>query len=108
MTALTSPPPRNVADRVVFAPLGITPLEPDVVLFFVNAEQACRLLTLYTYFTGKSPRTEMMGSGCHMAVAYPLVSGEINVSFSDWTARPMMGMAPEIASALSDVECLLS
>lgn len=95
MMALTSPPPKDVADHVVFAPMDSVPLEPDIVIFMVNAEQACRLLTLYTYFTGKAPQTEMMGSGCHMAVAYPLVSGEMNVSFSDWTARPMMKLQPD-------------
>jgi len=95
MMALTTPPPRDVADRIIFAPMNTMPLEPDLAIFIVNAEQTCRLLTLYSYFTGKAPRTEMMGSGCHMAVAYPLVSGEMNVSFSDWTARPMMKMAPD-------------
>jgi uncharacterized protein (DUF169 family) len=95
MMALTTPPPRDVADRIIFAPMDAMPLEPDLAIFIVNAEQTCRLLTLYTYFTGKAPQTEMMGSGCHMAVAYPLVSGEMNVSFSDWTARPMMKMAPD-------------
>lgn len=95
MMALTSPPPKGVADRIVFAPMDTMPLEPDLAIFVANAEQTCRLLTLYSYFTGKAPRTEMMGSGCHMAVAYPLVSGEMNVSFSDWTARPMMEMQPD-------------
>jgi len=95
MMALTSPPPKDVADHIVFAPMDTTPLEPDIAIFIVNAEQTCRLLTLYSYSTGKAPRTEMMGSGCHMAVAYPLVSGEMNVSFSDWTARPMMKMQPD-------------
>lgn len=95
MMALTSPPPKDIADHVVFAPMDTMQLEPDIAVFIVNAEQACRLLTLYSYFTGKAPKTEMMGSGCHMAIAYPLVSGEMNVSFSDWTARPMMKMQPE-------------
>jgi len=95
MMALTSPPPKGVADHIVFAPMDAMPLEPDLAIFIVNAEQTCRLLTLYSYSTGKAPRTEMMGSGCHMAVAYPLVSGEMNVSFSDWTARPMMKMQPD-------------
>ena len=95
MMALTSPPPKDVADHVVFAPMDTMRLEPDIAIFIVNAEQTCRMLTLYSYSTGKAPRTEMMGSGCHMAVAYPLVSGEMNVSFSDWTARPMMKMQPD-------------
>ncbi len=95
MIALTSAPPKDVADYILFAPMDETRLEPDIAVFVVNPEQACRLLTLYTYFSGKSPKTEMMGSGCHMAIAYPLATGEMNVSFSDWTARPIMRMAKD-------------
>jgi uncharacterized protein (DUF169 family) len=95
MTARTSPPPKNVADYILFAPMDEMELEPDIAVLVVNAEQACSLLTLYTYFTGKAPVTEMMGSGCHMAIAYSISTGEMNVSFSDWTARPIMQMAKD-------------
>ena len=70
-------------------------LMPDLALFIVNAEQACRLIQLATYSDGISPKTEMVGSGCHMAVAYPLVSGEINVTFLDWTARRSKSYKPD-------------
>lgn len=95
MTALATEPPKNVADYILFAPMDEMALEPDIAVFMVDPEQACRLLTLYTYFTGKAPKTEMMGSGCHMAIAYSISTGEMNVSFSDWTARPIMQMAKD-------------
>jgi uncharacterized protein (DUF169 family) len=85
--SLTSSPPLNLADCVIFRPLEEAPEKPDLVVFICNAEQACRLLTLALYRTGIPPRAELAGSACHMAVAYPIVSGEINVSFWDYTAR---------------------
>lgn len=93
-TATGVQPPLGMADKVVFSPLGDAKTEPDLVLFLCNAEQACRLITLATYFTGVSPKTQLVGSACHMAITYPLVSGEINVSFMDYTARKMKEFDP--------------
>ena len=92
---LTAQPPLGLAEYVVISPLGKAKSKPDLVLFLCNAEQACRILTLATYDTGVSPKTELVGSACHMAITYPLVSGEINVSFMDYTARKMKGYKPD-------------
>jgi uncharacterized protein (DUF169 family) len=86
---LSTQPPLGLAEYVVISPLGKAQFKPDLVLFLCNAEQACRILTLATFTNGISPKTQMMGSACHMAITYPLVSGEINVSFLDYTARKM-------------------
>jgi len=85
--SLTSPPPAGLADYVIFSPLEEADQKPDLVVFICNPEQGCRLLTLALYATGVPPRTEMGGSTCHMAIAYPIVSGEINVSLLDYTSR---------------------
>jgi uncharacterized protein (DUF169 family) len=69
--------------------------EPDVVLFICNALQACRLVTLDSYDTGVPPRIEMSGATCHQAVAYPVVTGELNVSLMDYTSRKIRGYKPE-------------
>ncbi|HUT26009.1 MAG TPA: DUF169 domain-containing protein [Sumerlaeia bacterium] len=92
--ALTTQPPLGLADRVLFAPLEAAETEPDLVLFLCSAEQACRLVTLATYSNGISPKVEMVGSACHMAIGYPLVSGEVNVSLLDYTARKMKRYDP--------------
>ena len=86
---LGAQPPLGLADHVVLSPLNKAQFKPDIVLFLCNAEQACRILSLATFNDGISPKTEMVGSACHMAITYPLVSGEINVSFLDYTARKM-------------------
>jgi uncharacterized protein (DUF169 family) len=52
-------------------------------------------VTLDGYDTGIPPRIEMSGSACHQAVAYPVVTGELNVSFMDYTARRMCRYKPE-------------
>jgi len=91
--SLTAEPPLNIADYVIICPLEEAEEKPDLVVFICNPEQACRLVTLALYATGIPPRTELAGSTCHMAIAYPLVSGEINVSLWDYTARRLQKLS---------------
>ena len=93
--ALTVPPPLGLADHVILSPMDKAEFRPDVVLFICNAEQACRLVTLDSYDTGVPPRIEMSGSTCHQTVAYPIVTGELNVSLMDYTSRRIRGYKPE-------------
>lgn len=88
---LSTPPPSGLAEHIIFCPLEKAEFKPDVVLFICNAEQACRLVTLDGYETGIPPRLEMSGSTCHQAVAYPIVTGELNVSLMDYTSRRIRG-----------------
>jgi len=85
--SLTAPPPLGLAEYVIFSPLERAEIIPDLVVFLCNPEQACRLVTLATYPDGLPPKTEMVGSTCHMVIAYPLVSGELNISLMDYTSR---------------------
>ncbi|UCF78166.1 MAG: DUF169 domain-containing protein [Candidatus Eiseniibacteriota bacterium] len=89
--ALSTPPPLGLAEHVVFSPMEKAEFRPDVVLFVCNVEQACRLLTLDGYDTGIPARLETSGSTCHQAVAYPVVSGELNLSLMDYTSRRIRG-----------------
>ena len=91
----TTPPPLGLAPYIVFSPLEKAELRPDLVLFICNAEQACRLVTLAIYHDGIPPKVEMAGATCHQAVAYPLVSGQMNVSLMDYTSRRIKGYKPE-------------
>jgi uncharacterized protein (DUF169 family) len=92
---LAPPAPYGLAKYVVFAPLEKAELEPDLVVFLCNAEQACRLLTLATFPDGRAPRMYMSGSLCYMTITYPIVMGEINVNFGDYTARRMRHYKPD-------------
>jgi uncharacterized protein (DUF169 family) len=86
---LTAPAPYGLADAIVIGPLSSARLRPDLVVFVCNPEQGCRLVTLATYSDGIPPKTEIVGSTCHMVIAYPLVSGELNISLLDYTSRRM-------------------
>ena len=92
--ALTTPPPLGRADHVIFSPLEKAEQMPDLVVFLCNPEQACRLVTLATYPEGKPPKLEMAGSTCHMVIAYPLVTGEMNVSLLDYASRKYQDYEP--------------
>ena len=48
MQKLTSESPTGLADRIIIGPLNKTEIRPDMLLFLINAEQACRLITLDT------------------------------------------------------------
>lgn len=92
---LCAAPPFGLAEHVVLSPMEKAEFEPDVVLFICNPVQACRLVTLDTYATGVPPKLEMCGSTCHQAVAYPVVTGELNVSLMDYTSRQLQGYKAE-------------
>jgi uncharacterized protein (DUF169 family) len=91
---LSPAPPLGLADHVVLAPLNRAELPPDVVVFVVNAEQACRLVTLDLYDHGIPPRLHMAGATCYQAVTYSFVTGEVNVSLMDYTSRNIKGYKP--------------
>ncbi|MCK5654077.1 MAG: DUF169 domain-containing protein [Dehalococcoidia bacterium] len=93
--SLTTPPPLGLAEYVVFSPLEKAEIAPDLVVFLCNPEQACRLVTLATYPDGLPPKTEIVGSTCHMVIAYPVVSGELNISLLDYTSRKYQDYKPE-------------
>lgn len=89
MQGLSSPPPTGLSERIVICPLDESPVMPDLVLFVCDAEQACRLIALDHFWDGKPPDIDMVGSLCHAAIGYPVMTGNTNVTFGDWTARRM-------------------
>jgi uncharacterized protein (DUF169 family) len=89
-------PPFGLGDNVVFYPLREGTYEPDLVILLVNAEQACRLVTLSQFWDGKQTSMEMRGSLCWSSVTYPLVSGNLNVSLGDTSARRMENWDPTL------------
>jgi uncharacterized protein (DUF169 family) len=87
MQGLTSPPPTNMSERILMAPMDVSPMRPDLVLFICTAEQACRLITLDHFWDGIPPHVEVAGSLCHSAIGYPVMTGHTNLTLGDWTAR---------------------
>ncbi len=87
MMKLSSPAPSGLSDRIFMGPLYSAPLRPDIVLFLCNSDQACRIITLDSYWDGIPPKTELTGALCHSAISYPVISGQTNLTVGDWTAR---------------------
>jgi uncharacterized protein (DUF169 family) len=96
MRALTTPPATDLSDRVVICPLDKAEIRPDMILFLCNAEQACRLITLDTYWDGKSPEQQIIGALCHSAIVYTIMSGNTNMTVGDWTARSHQGFESDV------------
>ncbi len=96
MQKLAVEPPTGLADRILISPLDKTEIRPDMILFLVNAEQACRLITLDTYWDGIPPKQQVIGALCDTAISYTIMSGNTNISMGDWTARHNQGFDPEI------------
>ncbi|NQU18944.1 DUF169 domain-containing protein [bacterium] len=76
----------------VLSPLEKVEFEPELIIFVCNPEQACRLLTLVTFIDGVMPKIKIGGPTCRMAIMYPLLTGEVNISFQDYTARKICKM----------------
>ncbi|MFC1631873.1 DUF169 domain-containing protein, partial [Candidatus Omnitrophota bacterium] len=81
--------PDNTQAQFLLSPLEKCEQKPELVMFVCNAEQACRLLTLSTFLDGVMPKIKIGGPTCRLAVIYPLTTGEVNISFYDYTARKM-------------------
>jgi len=81
------PVPDNSDNHFTLAPLEKTEIEPGLVIFIVNAEASCRLLTLVTFIDGVMPKIQIGGPTCRLSIIYPLLTGEVNLSFYDYTAR---------------------
>jgi len=81
--------PDNSDSYFVLSPLEKAEFKPQLVIFIINPEAACRLLTLVTFIDGVMPKIKIGGPTCRMSIIYPLLTGEVNVSFFDYTARKM-------------------
>jgi uncharacterized protein (DUF169 family) len=87
MALAKAKPPFGMADHVVFSPLERSELRPDVAVFICNAWQAARLVNLACFETGRPMECDPSGSLCRSVITYPLVTGKVNVSFGDVSAR---------------------
>jgi len=79
--------PDNSYAYFVLSPLEKSEFVPQLVIFVCDAEAACRLLTLVTFIDGNMPKIKIGGPTCRMSIIYPLLTGEVNLSFYDYTAR---------------------
>jgi uncharacterized protein (DUF169 family) len=82
-------PPFGTADYIVFSPLEKAEVAPDVTVFLCNGWQAARLINLAYYLDGAPMRCDPTGSLCRSAITYPLVTGRVNITLGDVTARRM-------------------
>jgi uncharacterized protein (DUF169 family) len=89
-------PPYGAADYIIFSPLEEALLPPDVTVFLCNGWQAARLINLAYYLDGAPMRCDPTGSLCRAAVTYPFVTGRVNVTFGDVTARRMEKFAEDV------------
>lgn len=96
MRTLAIPPATDLADRVIICPLDKAEIRPDMILFLCNGEQACRLITLDTYWDGKSPKQQIIGALCYSAIVYTIMSGNTNMTVGDWTARSHQNFNPDV------------
>lgn len=81
--------PDNSNSYFVLSALEKCKFQPELVIFVCNADVACRLLTLAIFIDGSMPKIKIGGPTCRMAIIYPLLTGELNLSFYDYTARKM-------------------
>jgi uncharacterized protein (DUF169 family) len=77
----------NSGASFLLAPLEKCTFKPQLVIFIADAEAACRILTLVTFLDGLMPKIKIGGPTCRLSIIYPLSSGEVNLSFYDYTAR---------------------
>ncbi|MDH7478820.1 MAG: DUF169 domain-containing protein [Syntrophomonadaceae bacterium] len=85
-----SQPPLGVSRYVIIGPLEKFEVKPDLVLFLCTPAQASRLVTLSTFEFGIPLQAQLSGSTCSGAIAYPLSTGRVNVTFIDPSSRHLV------------------
>ena len=60
--------PDNAEATFVLTPMEEADIEPQIVIFVCNPEQACRILTFVTFVDGRMPKIKIGGPTCRMAV----------------------------------------
>ena len=88
-------PPFGLAEHVVMSPLVSAELRPDIAIFICNAWQAARIVNLAYYETGMPMECDPTGALCKAVVTYPLVTGNVNISLGDITARKSERMSED-------------
>ena len=81
--------PDNSSSYFVLSPVESADFIPQLVIFVCNADEACRLLTLAVFLDGVMPAIKIGGPTCRMTIMEPLLTGELNISFYDYTARKL-------------------
>ncbi|MCX6348011.1 MAG: DUF169 domain-containing protein [Candidatus Aureabacteria bacterium] len=81
--------PDNSRACFLLSPLEKAEGAPDLVVFVCNPDQACRILTFVTFPDGAMPQVKIGGPTCRLAILYPILTGSVNISFYDYTARKM-------------------
>jgi len=81
-----APPPLGLAKFLIFSPLNIAKLRPDLIVILANPFQASRLIFLADY-NNFPIKPHVTGSMCWSAITYPLVTGNFNITMGDPTAR---------------------
>lgn len=80
-------PPLGMANHVILGPLTSSELSPDVAIFLCNAWQAARLISLAWFEAGMPMECDPSGALCKSVITYPLITGQVNISLGDITAR---------------------
>ncbi|MDP4144208.1 MAG: DUF169 domain-containing protein [Bacillota bacterium] len=80
-------PPTSLSKYVSMCPIEKCERVPDLVSFVCQAEQAARLLGLNAFQNGHPPKIYSYAAACAAAIAIPMTTGELHVSFIDNSAR---------------------
>lgn len=97
------PQPHKLGQSVLFSPLRRSEFKPDLVLLFVKPRNASELLSLAIRHNG-IPFKDLFinGATCRTAIANPVVTGQLGISFVDMAGRT------RYPSGYKDEELILS
>ncbi|MFA5115510.1 MAG: DUF169 domain-containing protein [Candidatus Omnitrophota bacterium] len=82
-----SPVPDNSGSCFILSPVENADFQAQLIVFICNAEEASRILSLAVFMDGIMPKLKIGGPTCRMAILEPLLTGELNISFYDYTSR---------------------
>ncbi len=88
-------PPAGLGRRVIFSPLSMAQVQPDIVAFIGKPGSLHQMVSFASYWEGGPIKPELTGPACRTGITYPVVTGEIGLSLLDFGARRLAGFAED-------------
>jgi len=101
----------GIFKAIIFAPLNLATLAPDVVFIVCNAKQGMEILHANAFDSGEHGKGADAAPICSSMAASPYMTGKVTYGFGDIASRTNMNIKPEeimISIPGSDISRIIS
>jgi len=101
----------GIFKAIIFAPLNLATVPPDVIFIVCNAKQGMEILHANAYDSGKHGKGADAAPICSSMAASPYMTGKVTYGFGDIASRTNMNIKPDeimVSIPGSDISRIIS